>query len=455
MPLFRGRYRSWAGRARSYRRRYHNRGYWWSKRRSYRRRGGRARGRRYGRVRRRPHTQIVRVTRPPHTARCTIRGWWPVLYAYVGTPVSTQMPKVQGLTTFKNYPNDNGGCVAWGQMSLQVFYDEHKAKRNLWSRSNCQFDLCRYFGTMFTLWPHQSIDYIFHWDTDYGSTYEIEKRYVHPAFMLNMPKHRVCLSVKTRGFWKPVRVFMPRPSIYSTQWEFQNTWAGRGLGFWAVSAIDLLYPWTRRWAKSEQDVPVRWWDDETYKEQTLPKWLAEYWRYLDQNNPSYKMQPEAAEGPMVQKTIQDSLNVLLTYKSFWQWGGEWAQPVAACDPKGRTPGYQQPIANPRSFADPGDYDRFGILKDIALKRLTKPSPERNTRAFSGFLSSSETEDSEASEDEPRSKRVRFEDEHSEETEEEAENSSPPLVRHRRQHRRRTSVEQLRRLFLKCLSKGNH
>nr|WBV74319.1 ORF1 [Bat anellovirus BtSY1] len=261
--------------------------------------------------------------------------------------------------------------------------------------------------------------------------------------MLNMPKHRVCLSVKTRGYWKPVRVFMPRPSVYSTQWEFQSTWAQRGLGFWAVSAIDLLYPWTRRWAKSESDTPVHWWDNETYKGESLPKWLAKYWTYLDQKQPSYVMSDEAAEGPMVQKTIQDSLNILLTYKSFWQWGGEWAQPVAACNPKGTTPGYQQPIAHPGSFTDPRDYDRFGIIKDIALKRVTQPGPEGNSRAFSGFLSSSEAESSEETEDEPRSKRVRFEDEYSEETEEETEDPRPPLVRHRRQHRRRTSVEQLR------------
>lgn len=457
MPPFRGRYRSWAGRAGSYRRRYHNRGNWWRKRRSYRR--GTARRRRT--VRRRRRKLVLRTNKPPRTMKCRIKGWWPLLYAFVPWPGidDSSPPAAQTLGIFTSYPegdNANGNGVAYGQFSLAVFYDEHEKKRNLWSASNCQFDLARYFGTKIVLWPHKDCDYIFHWDTEYGSTFAVEKKYVHPAIMLNMKHHRICLSVQTRGYWKPVTVWIPRPAIYNNGWEFQTTWAKRGLGFWSAAPIDLLYPWTppfRTEAGTQGNVPQWWENDATCPDPNsgqstnCPNWLSYYWKYLNANKATTTINKLALQGPLVKKKLQSSLNIMITYTSYWQWGGEWAQPMSICNPEGRVPGYMHKISDPRGFTRPEDYDPDGIITARALRRLTKRSPERNKSAFSAFQSSTEEETQETS-SESGSEGDWHPVKHPKETQEEDQSSGPKMVRHRRKHRRRTAMELLRRLLLK-------
>lgn len=319
-----------------------------------------------------------------------------MLFALADVSDPTKQP--HGTSTFRSYPKQ-GGMIAWGEITLQTFYDENKAYRNTWSRSNCDFDLARYFGTEFTLFPHPETDYIFHFDTDYGDAFKVEKKSCHPALMLNMPNHRICLSTRTRGYWKPVKVFMPRPAIFSSGWTFQNKWVERGLGMWAAAVIDLRYPWTPELAPHanqgtdiiKNEAPP-WWDPSgNNKYHGIPKWLAGYWQYLDNGgadgqNPDYLMQQF---GPFVVNKIETSVNILMTYKSYWQWGGDWAKPAVVCDPKPATA-----VSDPSQVISPDDLDKWGLLTKRSLRRIIDGRPRRAKRKglapFSGFLSEDAT-----------------------------------------------------------------
>lgn len=360
-----------------------------------------------------------------------------------------------GITTFTSY-TDYGGMIAWGEISLRTFYDENKALRNTWSRSNCDFDLARYFGTQLTLFPHPEIDYIVHYDVEYGENFRVEKKMCHPAFMINMPNSRICLSVKTRGFWKPVKLFMPRPAIFNSGWQFQNTWATRGLGMWAAAAIDLRYPWTPPTAPQTTNAATknkapRWWDNtkiSTYSGK--PAWAGGYWKYLDDGSPgaggSHNIDYSLAkDGPFVVKHYETSLNILMTYKSYWQWGGDWAKPAVVCDPEQNR---NTDVLNPQAIIGPHDLDKWGLLTERALRRITKrsPTPTRKAgRAFSGFQSST----SEYEEEEGEGDSDSFESlEEAGAMETEQENQSAQMGRRarREQHRRRVGLEQLLRLL---------
>lgn len=372
-----------------------------------------------------------------------------------------------GIQTFKSYTK-YGGFIAWGEFTLSNFYGENLAYRNTWSRSNCDFDMARYRGTKLTFFPHADLDYIVHYDTDYGDAFKIEKKMCHPALLLNMPNSKLVLSVKTRGFWKTVTIFMPRPSIYHSGWDFQNKWADRGLGMWAVAGIELQWPWTNRVALTydpktgeKEGESVRWWEN---TEQTgrgmIPSWLAGYWFYLDNTGDDGEMKKptdhpkdwlRARNGPLVIKDFGTSFNVLATYHSYWQWGGDWGRPAKVCDPADTSDPHPT-SSNPREVLSPDDLDKWGIITAKGLKRLIGGGADRARKRrrtpFCEFQSTASEEETELSDSDAWQP---LEEDRAMETDEEGgEGSCPEMDRRtgRVQHRSRGAVERLIRVLSK-------
>lgn len=199
----------------------------------------------------------------------------------------------------------------------------------------------------------------------------------------------------------------------------------------------------------------KWWDtDRGGPDGPEPNWVSYYWKYINSASfPNVEINEFATQGPLVKKVLSSSLNILMTYKSFWQWGGEWAQPVQVCDPRGSNPGYAMPIADPRGYTRPQDYDGDGLLTRKALKRLVSGSPKRDQPAFSAFQSDTDATGSETTSLESGSQGTDDEDQYPEEAEETRKSKGAKMVRHRREHGRRAALDLLRRLLLKSSFKS--
>nr|WKF25157.1 ORF1 [Torque teno neovison virus]WKF25163.1 ORF1 [Torque teno neovison virus]WKF25166.1 ORF1 [Torque teno neovison virus] len=448
----RKRFGNWKGRARTFRRRYYNR-YWFNKRRG----GGHRRRRQLPTRRQRVRGRrfIIRQYHPKFRRPCTIRGWLPFLFCLTDAPFFRPMYMIGDLNT------DRSGGWTVTELTLEGFYKENKLFRNLWSTSNCDFDLAQYRGTYLTLYPTQWIDYIVWWDTDYGNYNEFAQavKNIHPAVLINKPNTTVVLSKGTRGTYKPKKIFLPPPSIFTNAWDEISTWAERGLAILAVSAIDFQYPWIPGGFTIRQGLgqeygwtpPYNMYD---YQEQTnklMPAygpdapgkkinlgetwwnqgdgsskgkiWLEQWpdWKKATQGggltDPTYAA---VALGPFVVKNQRSECQIIVTYRSRWMWGGEvLSRSNAICDPKTNTPKSQpleiKEIADPKYCLRREDVGKDGFIKPEAWRRLTESPTEKS--GLTNFTrdqqeeeetaySSIQEESSDSSPDRPRRSRRR-------------------------------------------------
>nr|QZE11951.1 MAG: ORF1 [Giant panda anellovirus] len=401
----RRRYGHYAGRPRTFRRSFYNR--WWF-RRGYRRRHSRRRRfrpRRY-RVRR---WMTVKQHNPTYRRRCVIRGWMPFLWCDRVTPFFRPMILTGTLTA------ENSGGWTLHELSLQNFYSEHLGYRNIWSQSNCGFDLARYHGTTMTFWPHQSCDYVVWWDTDYSDLEEYKKLVgnIHPAILLNRKHVRLVLSVETTRTFKPVKIRIPPPSITKNEWRTMKTWAGTKLALLAVSVIDFRYPWinpmytiynttakSRDWTpdgdyfdfksgdtneleaivgpqakKKTVSLADQWWNINGKRKGTA--WAEKWPGWTGQTNKTQLTLNEywaISQGPLVKKLQVAECQLLVTYRSYWTWGGDvLTRDETVCDPSTYNPPqvrYRRELQEPKYYLDPEDIRKDGFIKPEAWRRLT-------------------------------------------------------------------------------------
>lgn len=409
------------------RRHYRRRNYFYPRRhRAVRHR--RKRGFPYLRPQKRRRTRTLHVTDPRYKAYCNITGWVPI--AMTRVPLISMPFSVQTTSPFYVYP----GGYGYGVFTLDAMYKEHLVKRNRWSRSNAGFDLGRYIGTTLTLVPHPVFDYIFYYDPEYGNTLEF-KKLLHPAIMITHPKSILVLSNKRGGSRRKwPKVWIPRPAIYGDGWEFQKDLAQQGLFAFGWSWIDLDRPWMTdipkptaavdpsTYIQSQDQVnqqPQMWWKDANNN------WLQNWGTNGTQANNKIAM-----SGPFVLKTNKvDYVNyelpqIILFYKSKFQWGGEFLQDKTLANPNTIPPQQQyfgepgtsnilaspdltqlssglqdgisglpwaSPPKEPNKYTTrPEDYDSDGILTDESFRRITdSPYNSDGGNSFSSFSTASE------------------------------------------------------------------
>ncbi|BAB63953.1 hypothetical protein [Torque teno tupaia virus] len=403
-------------------------------RRRYRRVRRRHRGRRfpYFKQGKRRRTRLLHVTDPRYKAHCTITGWVPI--AMTRIQLISQPFTVDTLSPFHVYP----GGYGYGVFTLEAMYKEHLMKRNRWSRSNAGFDLGRYLGTWLTLVPHPYFSYLFYYDPEYGNTFEF-KKLIHPAIMITHPKTILVLSNKRGGNRRKwPRMWIPRPAIFADGWEFQKDLCQHGLFAFGWAWVDLDRPWMADISKPAQTidpstydkkndminkVPNMWWKE------AANDWLTE-WGRPQGSGVTQQFNQLAMAGPFVLKTNKSEyvntelLQIILFYKSHFQWGGEFLQDKVLADPTkippAQTAYYQQagqtnlygspykplssglhdsiselPIASPpqnphKYTVRPSDYDKDGILTEESFRRLTdSPYTSDGGHSFSSFSTASD------------------------------------------------------------------
>lgn len=182
---------------------------------------------------------------PKHRALCFIRGWSAAFWG-VGTNTTTPFEVYINPSTLKpGYFKIYGGGANVSHISLEWLYKEHKKFHNVWSQTNEGFDLARYFGTNIILWPHPNIDYIFWWETDFGSMRKEDYQKVHPATAILEKHHRIVKSIQNGGR-KPKKIRIPPPSVHQSQWYFMKQWCNVALLRYGFSMINLKNPFIKK-----------------------------------------------------------------------------------------------------------------------------------------------------------------------------------------------------------------
>lgn len=315
------------------------------------------------------------------------------------------------------------------QLSLEDFYKEHQVYRNLWSASNCGFDLAKYHGTWMTAYPTMMTDYIIWWDTDYGQLGEFKTlaKHIHPGILINRKNTVLVLSKFTRGFYKPKSFWIPPPSVYDNRWAQQSEWANRGLALIAISTIDLRNPWVHPGAKLSgwtadydmkdwqskttmqlstviaKDSPIDfkdfWWMQNESSEPKLPTVWATHWPAWGADQmmgPLTKQTYTAvALGPFVVKDQRQECQVTLTYRSRWTWGGDiLTKDETVCNPKTGTPKmlrHSEPV-DPACFLTKDDIGKDGYINPDKWARLVaEPAEQRGLSTFSRDWEEEETQ----------------------------------------------------------------
>lgn len=304
---------------------------------------------------------ILTENDPTFTAKCTIRGVSPLLVIgrqaagnerdnyertitnfcpecrfYVGTENSWWWP-------FATSTNLYTGGWAVGNMSLQQLYLEHQYYKNRWSRSNCGFDLVKYRGTTLYLPQHSFIDYLFFVDSEYKSLDRFLKEMeLHPLQLITHPSVILVKSRERAGPRRTRKVYVPRPSWWTSGWGAMAEMADEGLFCWFCIAVDLDNPWLGKYQLPTDDQTGRWW--------ATSKWIDEWKKYIVDpnqttvltkrqdayNDPNHKA---IRAGPFMLRSWKvehkDYIYPQLTffYKSYWTWGGRNLTFKKVCNPK--------------------------------------------------------------------------------------------------------------------------
>lgn len=137
-----------------------------------------------------------------------------------------------------------GGGFGVMLYSLDYLYEQYQYQRNVWTTSNCDFDLVRYTGSKFTFFRHPEVSFILTYSREFPmiitkDTYQT----THPAMLL-LKKRKIIIPSKQlnpNGKTK-VTIRIKPPRQMSTKWFFQSQFSSFGLVLFQVSAISLTYP---------------------------------------------------------------------------------------------------------------------------------------------------------------------------------------------------------------------
>nr|BAG84589.1 hypothetical protein [Torque teno midi virus] len=240
----------WNWRRKPFRRRWRRKRRWPRKRALYRR-YPRRRTRRYTRkrrkrrkrtrVRRKRQTLTLKQWQPESIKKCKIIGHTPIILGCSGR-------QIYCYTFWQDYyihPRcPAGGGFAAMKWSLAYLYEDFLRRKNIWTKSNCPYDLCRYLGTILKFYKHETVDFIVTYNRNYPMVVD-ENAYLqtHPSIML-LRKHRIIVpSKKTKPLGKNyVKIRIKPPRQLLNKWFFQKNFNDQGLFLLQATAADLTYP---------------------------------------------------------------------------------------------------------------------------------------------------------------------------------------------------------------------
>lgn len=138
----------------------------------------------------------------------------------------------------------SGGGFSVYKWSLAYLYEDYCRRKNIWTKSNCPYDLCRYLGTRIKFYSHAEVDYVATYSRNYPMVVD-ETTYMltHPSILL-LRKHRIIIpSRKTKPNGKGYKkIFIKPPRQLINKWFFQKQFNDQGLFLLQIAAADLQYP---------------------------------------------------------------------------------------------------------------------------------------------------------------------------------------------------------------------
>lgn len=138
-----------------------------------------------------------------------------------------------------------GGGFTTMRFSLGVLYEQFEHWQNYWTKSNKDYDLCRYTGCYIKLYRDPVQDYIVSYDRNPPFTVgPLAYQSVHPQRML-LRKHRYIIRSQLHAPrakpYKKIRI--PPPRMLCTKWFFQKDFADQTLFLLYASTADFARQW--------------------------------------------------------------------------------------------------------------------------------------------------------------------------------------------------------------------
>nr|UHK05036.1 MAG: ORF1 [Torque teno midi virus] len=213
----------------------------YTRRRTLRTSRKRRKRRKYTRVRKKKPLLNLKQWQPESIKLCKIIGHTPLNIGCNGR----QIYNYTYWQDFYIHPRcPSGGGFSVYKWSLAYLFEDYQRRKNIWTKSNCPYDLCRYLGTRLKFYFHPEVDFVICYSRNYPMIVD-ENTYMltHPAILL-LRKHKIIIpSRKTKPHGKPYKkIFIKPPRQLVNKWFFQKNFNDQGLFLLQTAAADLQYP---------------------------------------------------------------------------------------------------------------------------------------------------------------------------------------------------------------------
>nr|UHK05067.1 MAG: ORF1 [Torque teno midi virus] len=213
----------------------------YTRRRTVRTSRKRRKRRKYTRVRKKKPLLNLKQWQPESIKLCKIIGHTPLNIGCNGR----QIYNYTYWQDFYIHPRcPSGGGFSVYKWSLAYLFEDYQRRKNIWTKSNCPYDLCRYLGTRLKFYFHPEVDFVICYSRNYPMIVD-ENTYMltHPAILL-LRKHKIIIpSRKTKPHGKPYKkIFIKPPRQLINKWFFQKNFNDQGLFLLQTAATDLQYP---------------------------------------------------------------------------------------------------------------------------------------------------------------------------------------------------------------------
>nr|UHM26803.1 MAG: ORF1 [Torque teno midi virus] len=207
-----------------------------TKKRRYRRRR-----RRKHKVRRKRKAIPIIQWQPDSIRNCKIKGIQTFILGAHGKQFVC-FTNVASATTPPRAPGGGGFCCL--QYSLGMLYKEYKFRRNIWTSTNINKDLCRFVKAKITFYRHPDFDFIINFDRQPPfNINEWTYPMCHPVNLL-LGKHKILLlskKSKPNGRLKKTITIRP-PKQMINKWFFQEEFHKAPLFQIRAAVCSLQYP---------------------------------------------------------------------------------------------------------------------------------------------------------------------------------------------------------------------
>nr|UHK03720.1 MAG: ORF1 [Torque teno midi virus] len=216
------------------------------RRRLYRRRNRtttrRRRRRRRTKVKKKKQYLKLLQWQPDSIRKCKIKSIDILLFGANGRQYRNYTTNLNEWTVEKT---PGGGGFSTTVFSLQFLYEQHMLKKNIWTSSNVNFDLCRYTGCKFIFYKHPYIDFVLSYKRQYPLSLSFaDIMNCHP-YMILQSQHKIIIpSMKHNPKGKPyVKKKMKPPKQMTNKWFFQDMFSDKPLILLTAAVCDLSMPY--------------------------------------------------------------------------------------------------------------------------------------------------------------------------------------------------------------------